>query len=211
MRLLLFISSLSSMISFGQQGSQVWNAANVMLENKNYFTRVDFGYRFTTNHSLQPSQFLGRITILKKLDSFQFGGGFAYFVHQNEFLTRNELRPFLQFNYLLSLKKHQLNLRLRNEFRFFEDERLINRMRFNLQYRLDVSKRIDFVFSPEFFYSFDQFPTIETRYQFGFPIEITKNQEVNFFYQFNWQKKQNQSGFDVFGVSYSKRIQLNND
>lgn len=208
---LFFLFILLSFSLNAQQNSQIWTSMNVLVENKNYFSRIDLGYRFTTTSDFHPSQGLGRFTLLRKLNLIQIGGGFAYFKHQSVESFKNELRPFLQANFLKGFKKHQLNLRFRNEFRFFENERGLDRIRFHIHYRFDLTKRIDLSFSPEFFYTFSTIPISEARYQIGIPTQLFKEQELIIFYQYNWQNKQNETGFHVFGVSYSKRFQLSND
>jgi hypothetical protein len=211
MRLLfigLFI--LKSHVLFSQKENQLWLAANGFVETKNFVFRADVGYRIRTFDFSNPTQFLGRCSFSKKWNSFQVGIGGALFFHVSQNSNfRKEYRPFLQVNYLKSVLKHEFNVRFRNEFRFFERENLVNRMRLNMNYKLNIKQDFALTITPEFFYSLNETSLFESRYQFGSLIRFFEGNEVLFFYQYNWQKGTTVNAFHVLGITYTKRLKLN--
>jgi hypothetical protein len=209
---LLFIGLLilKSHFLFSQKAHQEWLAINGVVETKNYVIRADVGYRLRNFDFSHPTQFLGRCSFSKKWNSFQFGIGGALFFHATQNSNfRKEYRPFLQVNYLKSFLKHEFSVRFRNEFRFFERENLVNRMRLNLNYKLNIKQNFALTITPEFFYSLNETSLFESRYQFGSLIRFFEGNEVLFFYQYNWQKGTTVNAFHVLGITYTKRLKLN--
>lgn len=124
-------------VSFGQETNttNTWLLLQARLDFKRCLHVMELGHRrqdaFITNH--RQSLFRYAFTYQTNSKRTGFGGGIACFVHERRDAgdLETEIRPFLQFTQVFLPKNKQLQLRFRNEFRFFDGlTKDHNRLRF---------------------------------------------------------------------------------
>ncbi|MDF3025903.1 MAG: hypothetical protein K0S23_210 [Fluviicola sp.] len=111
--------------SFGQErnATNTWLLLQTRLDFKRYLHVMEAGHRRQDAFLINHRQSLLRYTLSYQTNSKRsgFGGGIACFVHERRDAgdLETEIRPFLQFTQVFFSKNKQLQLRFRNEFRFF--------------------------------------------------------------------------------------------
>ncbi|AEA45893.1 DUF2490 domain-containing protein [Fluviicola taffensis] len=148
-------------VCFGQDKytTNTWLLSQFRLDFKRYLHVVELGHRRQDSFFNNHRQSLFRYTLSYQANSKRtgFGGGIASFIHERKEARglETEIRPFLQVTQLFPLKNKQFQLRLRNEFRFFDGStKDQNRMRFQVLFSHSLISEFNtkLVYFSEWFY-----------------------------------------------------------
>lgn len=181
--------SLHYMACFGQYTTNTWLLSQFRVDFKKQVHILELGHRRQENFLNNHSQSLLRYTFSYQVNSKRtgFGGGIAEFIH-----ARNtgrhfemEVRPFIQVIQHFPLKGIQLQLRFRNEFRFFDGStKDQDRMRFQLQLShiliSDLNTRL--LYFNEWFYSCGNVKPWEWRGGISMQQPVAENWKVGIGY-----------------------------
>lgn len=139
--ILMGFISFNYLLCFSQDKSttNTWFLSQFRFDTKKNIHIMELGHRRQEEFLNHHRQSLFRYTFSYQTNSKRtgFGGGIACFIHERNG-TRDletEIRPFLQMTQLFPLKNKQIQLRFRNEFRFFNGStKDQNRMRLQVQF-----------------------------------------------------------------------------
>jgi hypothetical protein len=179
----LVFTSFQSKSQTKPLSKNVWLASQVNFKLKNYEIRMDGSYRTMDNYFDQKRTQLLRITGLKKSKHLLYGFGLAYFNHFAPYTQKKqtEIRPFVQFQKEIKLNNYlNLNLRFREEFRYYSESKLwINRSRMLFRFLFRGLKPfLTLQLQSEFFISYRNPVLIEQRHFAGYPIKINSKMEL---------------------------------
>lgn len=194
MSALVFLST-HYFVCLGQSANtNTWLLSQLKIDHKKYNHVIELGHRRQENFWSQHRQSLFRYAFSYQANSKRtgFGGGIAGFIHERN-TARNmefEVRPFLQVSQLFSLKTTQFQLRLRNEFRFFDgvtkdQDRLRLQLLFSYPLNSDFKTRL--LCFNELFYGWGNTKPWEWRGGVSVQQPIVKNWKlgIGYFYQNN--------------------------
>jgi hypothetical protein len=162
-------------------GSLVWNHQIA----SGWQVTTDAGIRLCDRFIRQRRQTLVRTTILYAFRSnWSAGGGFAWFQHGGRENVSQEYRPFLQLGYQLRRPDWKFTLRLRNELRFYPDNKsCIDRTRLQGNVSFALRKKwLNPGIGVEGFVSATANPLSELRLTAGNSIAVSENLIVHPFY-----------------------------
>jgi len=139
--------------------TNAWLLSQFRFDVKKNLHVLELGHRRQDGFLNHHRQSLFRYTFSYQMNSKRtgFGGGIACFIHEKK-VGRDlemEMRPFLQMTQLFSFKDKLIQLRFRNEFRFFNGStKDQNRMRLQGQFShlLIPGFNTRLYYSSEFFY-----------------------------------------------------------
>jgi hypothetical protein len=164
----------------GISSNNLWQSLSVRIPIKKMQFTSDFGFRTHDNFLKSPRTALARFVLDRELaNGHRLGLGYAYFEHyQENWNSRKENRPFLQYSYESETPNFAYRFRFRNEFRSFDDNVLVNRSRLQGYISFLIEKKIQPYLSAELFYTPGKNELLEQRYQTGLQWRNSKIQGV---------------------------------
>lgn len=213
MKRIVFFLSCVLVVSFthAQLSIENWLATQFGVQLNKYVVQADFGYRFQDFRLSHARQSLGRVAFLRKTNDMAYGVGLASFQHiRSKSGFVNENRPFVQAEFRKQKTGFSLQSRFRHEFRFFENEALRQRSRIKLDFRIGKG-RLQLFTAQELFVTHAKGHLFESRTQLGFAVNLPCEQQIQTFYQLNYNSLNEQHLIHVLGLYYNKRIALQDD
>ncbi len=174
-----FVFSFANSYCQKPLSTNLWNSLQFQGNFKKIKLTSDLGYRLCDQFTRQSRTQLVRVSIDREIGpNLSLGFGYAHFRHFSiESTTSNssthsdisslENRLFVQGNRGFSSNSFFFNLRLRNEFRFFNDSKIRNRIRTQFLFQYIVNQHLKPQFSAELFYTPGKENLIEQRYIIG--------------------------------------------
>ena len=213
MKRIVFFLSCMLVVScaHSQLSTENWLATQFGVQLNKYVVQADFGYRFQDFRLSHARQSLGRVAFLRKTNDMAYGVGFASFQHiRSKSGFVNENRPFVQAEFRKQKTRFSLQSRFRHEFRYFENEALRQRSRIKLDFRFG-KVRFQLLTAQELFVTHAKDHLFESRTQLGFAVNLSGEQQIQTFYQLNYNSLNEQHLIHVLGLYYNKRIALQDD
>lgn len=183
-------------------GSFVWNhswtPATVLT--------VDAGYRSCDDFIKEHRQSLLRLTqVYRFRNGISAGGGLAWFRHRRlaDHSINNEIRPFLHVTYRFRQQKWLLNVRFREELRWYPQvENRFFRSRLQFMIMRSVSSWLNPVFSAEGFLTTGKNSLKESRLTCGNQWRFRNKTALYLFYTLQFQSSVN-GNQHIIGAQYT--------
>lgn len=183
-------------VSFSQEvfTTNTWLLLQARLDFKNHLHVIELGHRRQDVFFTRHRQSLFRYAFSYQTNSKRtgFGGGIACFIHERKGtrVLETEIRPFLQITHLFPMKNKQLQLRFRNEFRFFDRKtKDQNRLRFQMLFSHSLFNKFNtkLIYLNEWFYGCGTIKPWEWRGGITLVQPVSKNCKlgVGYIYQNN--------------------------
>lgn len=200
----------------GANTTNTWLLSQLKIDHKKYNHVIELGHRRQENFLNHHRQSLFRYTFSCLVNSKRtgVGGGIAGFFHERNGgrNIESEVRPFLQVSQLFPLKTIQFQLRLRNEFRFFdgatEDQ---NRLRLQglFSYPLNQDLKTRLLFFNELFYICGSIKPLEWRGGLSIQRQLFKHWKLGVGYIYQNNENSEIRNIHVIQVSGSYELLLN--
>jgi len=211
-KLILILTLINVFRSSGQEGteSNLWLSGQIIKSKGLNVHSIDASFRTQDYFIKSPRQVVFRYIYNRKIgERFSLGTSIGYFDHytlkSKEWTS--EIRPFFQAQFKKPIKSGELKFRLRNELRYYpKSEELLNRIRFQINYTIPISKAWGLIISEEGFCTPQLTKSIENRSFIGIQYSLKNNNMIAIQYLIHWQQSQNGIVQNIINLSWTKEL-----